>query len=636
MGAAKTPWRDEAADAAMQPVNSTATVLMMVVLVAALFFGRAILVPLALAILISFALAPLVVMLRRTGLGRVPSVLTVVVLATLALGALSVLVASQVVSLANNLPLYQYNLQSKIRELRDAVPSGGVFDRASSAIRDLNREIEEAAQGEEDTVARASQEGDIDVIEPVPVEVHERPPTAFETLRNVLGPLIEPVVTGGLVLVFVIFMLIERTELRDRLIRLIDEKDLARATRAIDDAARRVSRYLLMQLMINLAHGVPYGLGLWLIGVPNPFLWGLLATILRFVPYLGPVLTAVFPLLVALAVDPGWTMVLQVAALIIVLELFTNNVLEPWLYGATTGLSPVAILVAAVFWTTLWGPVGLLLSVPLTVCFVVLGRHVPQLRFLDVMLGDRPALTTPARVYQRLLAGDRHEASELAEDYEEEHGFARTADELLLPALVHAERDRVRRALDAATEERIGQNIETISAFLAEPELPQNRNDAEQRGEEHAVAPERPLILCIGGRSGLDLASAGLLALTLEIDGFDTTVLPHAAVRASELQRLEGQPRIACIAYLSPPARHHERRLVRRLKAWFGEDLAVVACQWLSEARAGESEADALVRTIGETAAELRHRLGLPAASGPDQPAVPEVPPFNPAPAGAP
>ena len=236
-------------------------------------------------------------------------------------------------------------------------------------------------------------------------------------LQTVVGPLVQPLATTGIVIVFVVFMLLQREDLRDRFIRLVGSRDLHRTTQALGDAAERVGRYLLMQLLVNVAYGIPIGIGLWLIGVPNPLLWGMLSVVLRFVPFIGPILAAAFPLALSIAVDPGWTMLLWTAALFIVLEMISGNIVEPWLYGASTGLSSIAILAAAVFWTWLWGPVGLLLSTPLTVCLVVLGRHVPQFGFLNVLLGSEPVLEPAESLYQRLLAGDPDEATERAEEY---------------------------------------------------------------------------------------------------------------------------------------------------------------------------------------------------------------------------
>ena len=593
-------------------MNQVSTALVLAVVVAALYYGQAILLPLGLAILLSFALAPLVVRLRRLGLGRIPSVLTVVILVTMALSGLTLLVTTQLMSLASDIPRYEWNIRSKIRSLRDAMPEGGVLSRATSALQDLNKEIEKAAEPEPARVGQKLGEGEVDVDKPVPVEIHDRPPTTIETLRDVLGPLVQPVVSTGMIIVFVIFMLIERTELRDRLIRLLDERDLTRATKAIDDAAKRVSRYLLMQLMIAVMHGVPYGLGLWLIGIPNPFLWGLLATVLRFIPYLGPVMAAVCPLLLALAVDPGWSMVLTTAALILALELFTNNVLEPWLYGNVTGLSPVAILVAAVFWTSLWGPVGLFLSVPLTVCVVVLGRHAPQLAFLDLLLGDKPALSMPERIYQRLLAGDRHEAIELAETFEGEHGFLDLADEILIPVLRHAEQDRERRSLDAPTQDRMARVVEEIGSYLAESDP--HAYDPPGQAENGA---QRPRVLCVGGRHALDLASAAVLGRALETAEIDARVLANTDLRGGEFLGHTGdRPQLVCITYLSPPSPQHSRRIVRRLRAWLPAEVPIIACDWFATERGRfalpERDTDRSVTTVREAIADVRRSVGLP------------------------
>ncbi len=574
--------------------------------VLALYFGREILIPLALAVLVSFALAPLVSLFRRLRLGRIVSVILVVVIATAAVGAVTALVTSQLVTLAQRIPTYEYNLRTKVWSLRDVLPSGGVIDRTSAAIQDLNREIEEATHGAQPSEAQIP--GATPSQKPVPVELHQPSPTPIEMLSDVIGPLVGPLGTAGLTLILVVFMLIERSELRDRLIRLLGDRDIMRSTRTMDEGAKRISRYLLMQLTINVLHGTPYGIGLWLIGVPNPLLWGLLAVLLRFIPYLGPLVAAAGPLLLALAVDPGWTMVGLTLGLIIVLEFFTANVLEPWLYGSITGLSPLAILAAAVFWTTLWGPIGLLLSVPLTVCVVVLGRHVPRLQFLDMLLGDRPALTTPARLYQRLLADERHEAMELAEDHAEAEGFDPLVDDVLLPVLAFAERDRQRAALDPAAAQRLAEEVEAIADYLG----------AEEADEDHKddAAPERSAhVLCLGGRSRIDLAAARLLAARLEAQGIPADAAADTVI--GRLSRPLGAglagPPVACIAYLALPSPHHARRAVRRLRAKLGRQSDVLLGVFVdAEERTLEVEsmdADGTFHTIAAIVEEVRTRL---------------------------
>src|SRR5919202_347338 len=276
---------------------------------------------------------------------------------------------------------------------------------------------------------------------PIPVEIRQPDPAPLQVIQNIIGPLLEPLATTGIVVVFVIFMLLQREDLRDRLIRLAGADDLQRTTQALDDAAHRVSRYLVAQTIVNVTYGVPIALGLWFIGVPNPVLWGILAMVLRFIPYIGPWIAAMFPLALSVAVDPGWSMLLWTVGLFLAVELISNNLVEPWLYGSSTGLSAVAIVVAASFWTWLWGPVGLLLSTPLTSCLVVLGRHVEQLQFLDVMLGDRPALSPDENFYQRILAGDAEEVLGHAELILQQCSLSSYSDEVVLKALEIAARD---------------------------------------------------------------------------------------------------------------------------------------------------------------------------------------------------
>src|SRR5690606_9423087 len=271
-----------------------------------------------------------------------------------------------------------------------------------------------------------------------------------ETLRSIIEPLIGPLATTGLVVVVVIFMLLEREELRDRFIRLVGYGDLHRTTEALQDAGKRVGQYLLTQLVVNITYGVPLAFGLWILGIPNAALWGMLAIVLRFVPYIGPVIAAILPLFLAFAVAPGWNLLLWTIGLFIVIELLINNVVEPWLYGSRTGLSPLAIIVSAIFWAWLWGPVGLVLSTPLTVCLVVLGRHVPQFEFFEILFGDEPVLAPEERLYQRLLAGDPNEATDNAEEMLEEKFLVEYYGTVAIPALLIAHQDRVRGAMNEA------------------------------------------------------------------------------------------------------------------------------------------------------------------------------------------
>ena len=567
--------------AAVAPMSPTATVAVLVVVVGALYLGSEILIPLALAILLSFALAPIVIRLRRWGLGRIPSVLAVVLLLFIALASLGSIVAAQLADLATNLPTYEWNLRTKIRELRIAVPSGGVVERTSDMLRDLRQELQEVtnppgaeAEGE------ASPSGGGEQVKPVLVQVQSPQPTPLETLRDVGVPLIAPFATAGLVVVLVIFMLLQREDLRDRVLRLVGGREVARATEAMDDAAGRISRYLLMQLIINLLYGIPVGIGLYVIGVPNPILWGCLATVLRFIPYLGPVIAALFPIALSFAVAPGWTLPILTIALFIVLELFSNNVLEPWLYGSNTGLSPVAVLVAAVFWTMLWGPLGLLMSTPLTVCLVVLGRHVPQLGFFDVLLGNEPALSPEVKFYQRLLARDPVEAAELAEEYLEDGSLDKLYDTVILPALVHAEQDRMRGSLHRSTVEDIAEDTIGVIDELEEEYLLTD----EAAGDAAAVSLKPTSVLCIGARNGLDEAAAAMLAHLLTQRGAGARAVSRAEISGRHLASLEreGIAQI-CLSYVNAEATQHAQRTLRRLRQHFGTGVRVILGTWAAE-----------------------------------------------------
>ena len=569
-----------------------------VIVVFVLYVGQDFLVPLALSILLSFVLAPLVVGLRRLGLPRVPAVIVVALVAAAAIGSLALVMTRQAVQLADNLPRYEQTVREKIRELRAAAPSGGVIDRTAATIKELNEELEQAATPEPATVGRTAESGEIGVDRPIPVEMQDIKTSPLQALLGFLGPVVGPIGTGGLVVVFTIFILLQREDLRDRAIRLFGGRDLTRATQAMNDAARRVSRYLLMQLIVNVAYGVPVGVGLWLIGVPNALLWGLLAAILRFIPYVGPVIAALFPLMLAIAADPGWTMFVLTLLLIVALELFTNNILEPWLYASSTGLSPAAVLVAALFWTSLWGPVGLLLATPLTVCLVVLGRHVSQLQFLDILLGSEPAMLPHARIYQRLLAGDTREAMEIAEESVDAEEIESLGDDVLLPVLQLAEEDHRRGALDRDRQAAVARGVEEIAEFLAEPEP----GDAEAQGQR--------TILCLGERTPLDAAAAAVIGLLVERELPVSAFTLTATVSRQELRDLrERNVVLVCLTRLGSSSPHHVERITRRLAATVGVEVPIVHAVLADGGSTAEGIAHPTTTSIVATLAEIRWRL---------------------------
>lgn len=555
----------------------------LVVVVAALYFGREIFVPLALALILSFALAPAVSWLRRRRIPQIPAVIGVVMLAFVAIFGFGVVVAGQVSQLAGNLPQYQYNIQDKIRSFRASAAEGGIFQRASEMLRELGDEIERQAGPAPRGVAEPAPA--VDRATPVPplaVRIQPPAPQPLQILQTVIGPLIEPLATGGIVIVFVVFMLLQRGDMRDRFIRLAGADDLHRTTDAIGDAGRRVGRYLLMQLLVNVSYGVPIGIGLWIIGVPNPLLWGMLAMILRFVPYIGPLIGSMFPLALSIAVDPGWTLFLWTAALFVVLELVSNNVVEPWLYGASTGLSPLAVIAAAIFWTWLWGPIGLLLSTPLTVCLVVLGRHVPRFGFLDVLLGSEPVLTPPESLYQRLLAGDPDEATEKAEEFLETRPLLDFYEDVAIPALSLMEHDRARGVLGDDRRAVIAASFLTLVDNLSDHEDAPPVADAAAAQPGDGVPPvrlptldaatlapdwrDRP-VLCAGGRGNLDDAAAAILGQLFERCGVGTRLLSFDANALATYAGLDlTGVRVICLSYMNAGSLAHARYLVRRLR----------------------------------------------------------------------
>ncbi|GLR78554.1 AI-2E family transporter (plasmid) [Azospirillum oryzae] len=581
---------------AAPPVSTQTILLIITLIVVTLYLAADILMPIALAVLLGFVLTPIVSRLERWRLGRVPSVLAVVVLLLLAIIGFGAVVGSQLGDLADNLPTYQRNIHTRIESLRSATTSTGdrgVIKQATEAFRDLKQELENATGSatpeQQGTTAAPSPQGGPATPprrEPVPVRIDQSDTGVFDLVRRFLGPAMTPIATAGMVLVFTIFMLLKREDLRDRLIRLVGSGDLSRTTEAMNDAGERVSRYLLMQVVVNVTYGIPIGVGLWLLGVPNPLLWGLMATVLRFIPFLGPVIASAFPILLSFAVDTGWTLPLLCIALFVAVELFSNNVVEPWLYGTATGLSSLAIIVAAVVWTTLWGPVGLLLATPLTVCLVVLGRHVPQLHFLEVMLGDRPVLPDEAKVYQRLLARDPTEATELAEERLAACSPVELADGLLLSVLSLAEQDRQRGTLNPEGRQAVAEGMASLLDELSDTVAP---------------AGDAPHVLCVGVRNNLDEAAAGLLAYLLTGRGIQTDVVPCEKVSSRTIASL-GTAGVDAVVLssLNPSALGHSRRLVRRLRLHFGPRVPILLCLW-----SAHPEAEVPERASAETDASL-------------------------------
>ena len=615
----------------MALLSAVATAILTVIIISMLYFGRDIFVPVALAILLSFVLAPLVGILQRIHVPRGLSVVSVVVVAFMLIFAIGSLLAAQLTQLAGDLPRYQSTISEKIQAFRDTKAGRGTLERASDMLKDLSKELDKPKDAPS---ARSPGmiAGSNTSAPPVPVEVRQPDPGALESLRTLISPLIHPLATTGIIIIFVVFILIQREDLRNRFIRLAGSSDLQRTTAALDDAASRLSKLFLTQLILNGAFGVVIGTGLWLIGIPSAILWGILAAALRFVPYVGAVIAAAFPVALAVAIDPGWSMLLWTLALFLVVEPLVGHVVEPMVYGRSTGLSPVAVVASATFWTALWGPIGLVLATPLTICLVVLGRHVERLEFLDVMFGDRPALSPPEIFYQRMLAGDPTEAAEKAEEFLKERSLASYYDEVALKGLQLAQADADRNALDQERLTKIRDAVSEFAANLADqddrpPTRSRSTTDAEASSAVEGVAEnaanehlpylrkealppdwqgEHP-VLCVAGRTLIDEAAAIMLAQISTEHGLAARVEGAASLSTTNVFRLDTTGvAIVCLVYLDARAAAHMRYSVRRLRRKLPKATIILGC-WVKDMEPAALEllregakADLVATSIGE------------------------------------
>jgi predicted PurR-regulated permease PerM len=614
------PTPEPAPETEVQPpgvpgLSGLLTLVVSVVVLAALYVGKEVFLPVVLAILLAFVLAPFVDLMRKW-LGRVPSVIVAVLVTLGIILSLGGVIGFQLAGLATDLPRYQSTIRDKVGSLREGSSIGRLPELLKDFGRQLDRAVAEAPPQTPPAPSGASAPPAPEEVKPMPVEVHQPDPTPAQVARNVLLPLLEPIATMGIVFVVLVFILMQREDLRDRMIRLFGASDLHRTTAAMDDAARRLSRYFLMQLGLNASFGLVAAIGLWLIGVPSPLLWGVFAALMRFVPYIGSFVAAVPPILLAAAVDPGWSMALMTLALYLIGEPLMGHVVEPVVYGQSTGLSPFAVVMSAIFWTWLWGPVGLLIATPLTLCLVVLGRHVERLEFLDVLLGDRPALTPAENLYQRMLAGDPDEALDSAEILLKERSLTSYYDEVALRGLQLAANDATRGVLTGRQLEQIKDVIRSlvqdlgshddvepppqatkgepvaspasdkpdIKAPAVEP-MPQHDRIAEAWRTEGAV-------MCIAGRGPLDEAASEMLAQLLGKHGLASRVIPHEAVSRRTISNLDMTGvQMVCISYLEisgTPA--HLRYLLRRLKQKAPKAPVVVGL-WPAEDAVLKSEA---------------------------------------------
>jgi len=567
----------------------TSPLIVAALIVTGLYLGRDVLIPMAIAILLSFVLGPLVNFLRRWHFGRFLSVAVSVLMTLSVVGALGALIGVQLADIAGDVPRYRTTIERKIEGLQDT-PAGRMAEYVASIGRTMHRD---EAKPKPDAEAKPGADA------PPPdrailVEVKDRAPDALSMANTLLSPILHPLATIGIVFVVLLFLLMQREDLRDRMIRLAGSSDLHRTTVAMDDAAKRLSRYFLVQLALNAAFGLVVGTGLYLIGVPSPILWGIFSALMRFVPYIGAFVSALFPLALAAAVDPGWSMVIETLILFVILEPLVGHFIEPMLYGHSTGMSPFAVLVSALFWTWLWGPVGLLLSTPLTVCLVVLGRHVDKLEFLDVLFGDRPALTPVENFYQRILAGDPDEVQEHAELILKTCPLATYYDEVVIKGLELAARDAARGVLTPDQKADIRQSLSGLIEEMADHEDavadPDGRGDA-VAGSSGSLMQDGA-VLCVAGRSFVDGAACAILVQLLGKRGIGARVVPFSDVAHARIDGFEpGPARIVCVvstAISGEPT--HLRRLAERLKRKL-PDAHMVVGLWQADEGGGDEAA---------------------------------------------
>jgi predicted PurR-regulated permease PerM len=593
-------------------------VVVAVVAIVTLYFARIVLIPFALALLFTFILTPVVKLLERIHFGRIPSAILVVLLSLGACGVVGWTVAKQFSQVVNQLPDYKANIRTKLTSLHWKSPHA--LDNASQTMTEISKDLATAPTGQRSgdaTLTRPTMMRPTPEAKPIPVEVVKSPALPLESMQNVL----ELLASALIVLVFTIFMLIRREDLRNRLISLAGDGNLRLVTQTLDDASARVSRYLLLQFVVNTCYGIFIGTCLHFIGLPGALLWGVIVGTLRFLPYIGPPLGGIMPLLLSLAVFGGWTRPLIVLGLFVFTELIVSNLVEPFLYGIHTGISSLAILVAAIFWTAIWGPIGLVLSTPLTVCVLVVGRHVPRLRFLQILLGDEPALTPESRFYQRLLAMDHEEARQVLENDLEGKTLEELYDSVLIPALSLAEQDRHQNLLEDANQKFICQSTRELIDEFWEPRSEERAVGVDRGGLSIAAAARggpSHKVLCVAARDEADEIVAIMLAQVLETAGHQALCIPLGTAAEMLAQVKDERPDVVCISALPPFAIPHARALYAKLRAQDSK-LRIVVGLWNStddptkvSRRLGLSEGARAFTTL----AELRQTLeGAPDAA---------------------
>ena len=560
-----TPASDGAAQ--VRPVSAPelktlAGVAVGTLVIAALYFGQEVLIPITLAVMLSFVLSPVVNLLQRLRLWRAPAVILTVLAALGVLGLVGTLIGSQAASLTANAPDYAKTIEAKVAGVQ-----GFAVARLASITKDLSgsKKAAPAATGPASNLAQGASAGQrpsgAGARRPVPVQVVQDGTSPFTIAKTVLAPILGPLETTVIVLIVAIFVLMQKEDLRDRFIRVFGSSDLHRTTRAMDDAGQRLSKYFLSQLAVNTSFGIVIGLGLWAIGIPSPAMWGIMAGLLRFVPYIGSLLAAIAPAALGAAIDPGWAMAIEVVALFFVVEPFTGYVVEPMLYGHSTGLSPVSVIVSAIFWSWLWGPIGLIMSTPLTLCLVVMGRHVKSLEFFDVLLGDRPALTPVESFYQRILANNADEALAQAETLLAEQPLVTYYDDVVLAGLKLAVEDQARGSIDPASAARMSRSMQEVIEDLRSHAVPSGSDVVASTVGSTSVA-------CVSGHGPFDDAVSAMLVQLLGAEGVTARTIQNQAVSREGIGSLDlSGTDVIAVSYLEVSGSPAQLRyLIRRLR----------------------------------------------------------------------
>ena len=588
--------------------NGAASAIGLLIAAGVLYLARDVLIPFALAILLAFLLAPAARRLERWKLGRALSTVIVVVFGFSLIGAVGYVAGTQAVSLAAKLPEYRKNISAKIRDLK--TPGEGRIAQAQKALKDLEKQADPTPRP--------------------PLQVTQTPESPYAQLIEFVTPFAKPLGTALAVIVFTILMLLHRESMREKLIGLIGPRRINVATQALDEASYRVSGYLFMQLVVNASFGIPFGIALYFIGIPNAALWGLLATLLRFIPYAGVWIAVSMPLVLAFAISDGWSQVAWVAGVFLTLELILINIVEPLVYGRSAGLSPIAVILATLFWTLLWGPVGLLLATPLTVCVAVMGRYMPELGYLNVILGVEPVLSPSARFYQRLLAMDEDEAEDLAEDFANEKGLLALYDEMVVPALALAEQDRHAHTLEEQRERFIFDTVRGLVQYLEDRSKLKAEAETEAKPKNVVHRPAPPVCI-LAARDEADHVAALVLARMLEPPEFNPQVIPNPLPAAETLEQIEAKAcKVVCISAVPPHAAAQAGQLCRRLKQRFPEVKVMVAL-WAAEgtdkleSRLRDAGVDVVVTRLRDAVEQLR-QLTAPLALAMPNPGQSPIP----------